>query len=860
MLWRFSTTEKAMAKRRSTFLLAASATFAVLLGIGIYAGYQWQAFKREQGIVALDIQGWRLSTEGFFLQHISLTRQTTEERLALDIYGLQLRPETWWRPLPLRSLFIDQLQVDWQLAAPNQPSDDETPLSQPGLRQLQDWLAWIPRQGEVAAFDLNLPCASGTCREQGGLRWQHAGEQPLPATVNLQLRHDSHNLTLLANAYEEGLDTHIGLQLQFDDQQRLSLLNRFTPQVGTALWSGSLAMSELPEAPWLLDWLSAWLDYQPPTFPELPEQMRLGAAWSLQLETASLLRAWKTLEGDLKLSAHLPSPWPVPSVGPVQGQLDLTARAGQGMWLPTELTADLHLEPIADLLAVLPPSLRPNKFELVATPGPAQDNTSILPLQIQLRAGGPVSGTMQAQLLLDTAAPFGLAIERGRLQLQGRHLPELGAKGLTADLHFNGQASPQAASISLSEGSTITLDSLASGPDLSLERLSVGLAGVNIEANLADNQLSSTGAPLIEAGLLRQPSLRPQGWRWQPSLNGDQQGVALEGPLTNDAGLSLALALRHCWSENRSRIDARLAELFLRAGNPLAATLADWPQTLELTTGRVQAQGRVELLGNNPPSVTATLTAKGLGGIFDRAEISGLDAELKLGLQRNRLRLEIPELKVQQANPGFSFGPLLLRGEYNADIQQLQQGRLDWATAEAQVMGGKLWLNPGSADLGADEQRLNAHLRGLQLPALFEAYPAEGLSGTGVIDGELQAQRSKQGLSIEQGTLQAREPGVLRFRSAKIQALGQSNQAMRLVAEALDDFHYDLLTSQVRYATDGTLNLGLRLHGHNPALEGGRPVNLSVNLEEDIPALLTSLQLSDRVSETIQRRVHERLR
>ncbi|OYW95654.1 MAG: hypothetical protein B7Z23_02160, partial [Pseudomonadales bacterium 32-61-5] len=248
-------------------------------------------------------------------------------------------------------------------------------------------------------------------------------------------------------------------------------------------------------------------------------------------------------------------------------------------------------------------------------------------------------------------------------------------------------------------------------------------------------------------------------------------------------------------------------------------------------------------------------------GIFDRTEISGLDSELKLNLQRNQLRLEIAELKVQQANPGFSFGPVQLRGDYTADIQQLQRGRLNWSTAEIQVMGGRLWLAPGTADLAASEQRLSAQLRGLQLPLLLEAYPTEGLSGSGVIDGELQLQRSQQGLSIEQGSLLAREPGgTLRFRSAKIQALGQSNPAMRLVAEALDDFHYDLLSSNVRYATDGTLNLGLRLHGRNPALEGGRPINLSVNLEEDIPALLTSLQLSDRVSETIQRRVQERLR
>ena len=164
-------------------------------------------------------------------------------------------------------------------------------------------------------------------------------------------------------------------------------------------------------------------------------------------------------------------------------------------------------------------------------------------------------------------------------------------------------------------------------------------------------------------------------------------------------------------------------------------------------------------------------------------------------------------------------------------------------------------------DLAAASQRVDAHLRGLQLPLLLEAYPTEGLSGTGVIDGELQVQRSDAGISIEKGSLKAREPGgALQFRSAKIQALGQANPAMRLVTEALDDFHYALLASDVHYSADGKLDLGLRLQGRNPALEGGRPINFSINLQEDIPALLTSLQLSDRVSETIQRRVQERLR
>lgn len=120
-----------MAKRRTTLLLAASISLAIVLGAGLYAGYQWQAFKREQGIAALEIQGWRLSADGLFLQHISLIRQTTEERLTLIVDDLRLSPDTWSRPLPLRSLHINQLQVDWQRAAqPDLPSGDETPPTQ----------------------------------------------------------------------------------------------------------------------------------------------------------------------------------------------------------------------------------------------------------------------------------------------------------------------------------------------------------------------------------------------------------------------------------------------------------------------------------------------------------------------------------------------------------------------------------------------------------------------------------------------------------------------------------------------------------------------------------------------------------
>lgn len=840
----------------------------LVLGIGVYGEYRWQQFKREHGIVAFELNGVHLSAGGIAVRRIVLIReQIADERLRLSIDGLQILLDTWWRPLPPEALRIDHLQADWQHASEaNENLEEEESLALPDRQQLERWAAWIPRSGHIASLSLSLPCASGTCREVGELKWRHAGEQALPIEATINLRRNAHRLALQLHAHETDATTHVDLELQLDDEPRLTMQNQLIADAGATLWHGTLAMSELPEAPWLLEWLGEWLDYEPPPLPGLPEQMRLGAGWALRIDSLDLMGGWQTLDGELRLSANIPAPWPVAGLGQLQGRLDLSAKADQGAWVPTDLAADMQLQPAATLFATLPAQLRPSGISVQITPGVRREAAATLPLKVMLATRGSSALTLDSEVVLETTAPYTLAFEQARVRLQSPALavPNLAIKGLNAELRLSGHADQDAAFVRLGEGSRVSLDSLASGTEITAEKLQMDLPGIEMKTDLVEwdmQQLLLDGQVAIQVAQLRQPSLRPQGWHWKGKLNADRERLTLDGPLGNDVGLTLPLTLERSWSNGTMQLSAKLPELFLRAGNPFAATLADWPQVLELNTGRLQGQARLDLPASGPLAATATLAAKGIGGIYDRTELGGLDANLSLTLARNQLRLDIPDLTLQQVNPGFTFGPLRFNGEYAAPLDHLVHGRLAWSTAEIHMLGGRLWLDPGAVDLAANKQQLTAHLRGLRLPLLLEAYPAEGLSGTGTIDGELQLQRSEAGMSIERGSLKAREPGgTLQFRSAKIQALGQSNPAMRLVTEALDDFHYDLLTSDVQYSTDGKLNLGLKLHGRNPALKGGRPINFAINLEEDIPALLTSLQLSDRVSETIQRRVQERLR
>lgn len=856
-----------MIRRRNVWLFVLCLAL-LLAAFGGYGLYRWQQFKQAQGIVALELRNFSLAQRGLGIGAIRLRRRDADGgELTAEIRGLSLALSSLTRPLPPRSLQIEHL--DLELLPPSASRDEQAEAALPSAEQLRSWLAWLPERIGIDSLALSAPCAAGICRKQGSFALQTkrnpSSADDLQAQLHLQLERHPNQLGINATVRRDAAGIHLDSQLTANRQPRLSLQGSLEAAGETDRLSGSLALNGLPEAPWLLDWLGDWVAHQAPELPELPEQVRLGASWALRLPSGWLERRdWRIAVGELRLSAEAPTPWPLFDWGRLQGRLDLAAHAEAGSWAPSSLVADLELQPASELLAALPAPLRSERIRLQIEPGAAAD-ASTLPLRVRATSDGPLRLTLDSQLQAATRPPLALHIAEARLQLQAARLDLAGwqLRTLAGDLRLSGDADQQSVRLAFAKGSQLSLARLGGVAQLTLDDLSVDPGGHTLAAAFTPEQpttLSASGPLALRAGRLTHPSVRPQGWRWSGQAKFSSGTLTLDGALRNDADLQLTTQLRHD-PAGALRIAATLPEIFLRAGNPLAATLADWPALLELTTGRLQAQGTLDLAPNGAPRAKANLVARSLGGIFDRTELSDLDARLALALERDRLRLDVDEASLQQANSGLVFGPLRFRGDYQADLARLGDGRLAWQTAETQVLGGRFWLEPGALVLDGSEQSFSAHLRGLQLPLLLQAYPSEGLAGTGVIDGDLRLRHGPQGFSVDQGNLAARPPGgALQFRSPQIQALGQSNPAMRLVTEALDDFHYDLLTSDVRYASDGTLLLGLRLHGRNPALEGGRPINFSINLEEDIPALLTSLQLSDRVSETIQRRVQERLR
>lgn len=846
-----------MAGRRNW--LRVTVVLAITLSVlALCAWYAWGRFLDAQGISHLEWQGLHPSFGGLALTHLELERQDAQgSRLRLEAEGIAL---DWSRDegLHLERLDVRRLALDWQPS-----SAVATTTSAPFDSQSLDWL---PRYTRIDELTAELPCAQGRCMLQGALALTHAGPRLLPARLEAELqRTPEQRLRVSINLEGTPDSPSLDVRLLVGEAERLSLRSVLESGAEGRTWSGQLLLPALPEAPWLLEWLNEWVALPKKDLPAPPDALRLAADWQLRLPDGPLAPALLIdAEGQANLSAHLLVPWPLPGVGQIQGDLSATVHAGERRWYPDNLDADLQLSALSgDWLAAIPEALRPETLRLQARSAAASDADALLPLDIDLRTNGPLVLTAKGALNLATRPPWQVQFDSTRIGAKVTRLSFDGIelRSLQTELLVSGQIDGQQLKLTLGESSRIAVGSVAE-PNLRLERLDGELAGLRVEGDFSAQPLTwhIQGPLRLKAQRLEQEYLHAQGWQWQGEIDASQAGQRLEGVLLNDRGLSLNLTGRQA-SGAPLVLDAELPEIFLRAGNPLAKTLADWPALLDLNSGRLSARTKLRLPGGSAPEADLNLTLKGLAGIYDRTEISGLDGSLRLQVRQQRLHIDIPELNLRQANPGVPIGPLRGQGHYVAALAKPLEGKLDWQRAETGFLGGRVWLEPGSLDLAQPGARLPLKLQGLQLEQLFKAYPAEDLAGTGTLDGQLPLLIGPDGIRIEQGSLAAREPGGrLQLRSERIKALGRSNPAMQLVADALDDFHYSVLASGVSYDEQGRLRLALRLEGHNPALQEGRPIHFNVNLEENIPALLTSLQLTDRVSETIKQRVQESLR
>lgn len=467
------------------------------------------------------------------------------------------------------------------------------------------------------------------------------------------------------------------------------------------------------------------------------------------------------------------------------------------------------------------------------------------------------------------AGAWSLVVEQGKV---GMALPDIRAggwevTGSVANVLPSITASVKSAVVEFSPPSLVLTDRLAyTGAEqaLVLRDLRTDLSDVTLTLDYGaggdwSEWVAVQGKVKIDATRIEHPLLVPQAWSFQGSVNGRLADLRIQGVLVSGSGAKADLDIQlDAGAAVSISIDSTInGPKGVRA---LAEAITVWPKLLTVDQGSAEVSAQLRLRPEDGLRLEGHLRLNGVSGVFNRTAFAGITGGLLASLEGDRMTAGLRELTVDQVNPGIAVNRVRLAADYTASVAEPGKGRLEVQEATARLLEGALRIPQGTYRLEHGLGQLPVEVKNLSLARLMEVYPAEGLEGSGLLSGRIPISLGDNGIQVAQGRLSAEAPGGrLQLPADRLQGMLGSNQATDLVVQALQNFHYSVLSSTVDYDETGKLTLGLRLEGKNPELRGGQPVILNVNLEDDIPALLTSLQLSGRVNEAVTERVRKLL-
>ena len=187
------------------------------------------------------------------------------------------------------------------------------------------------------------------------------------------------------------------------------------------------------------------------------------------------------------------------------------------------------------------------------------------------------------------------------------------------------------------------------------------------------------------------------------------------------------------------------------------------------------------------------------------------------------------------------------------------QYRYDSLTGELQIddfttalLGGSLSIAALQYDPTETRQQVDIVLAEMNVESIVDLAAYSGVYADGLVSGYLPFIVTGDYITIEKGLVGAVNPGGnIRYTPAGSQP--SSNQSLLLVNQALSNYQYQTMNTEVFYDEEGELLLALQLRGYNPDMNNGQAINLNVNITDNIPSLLKSLQASRIITDELER-------
>jgi hypothetical protein len=251
--------------------------------------------------------------------------------------------------------------------------------------------------------------------------------------------------------------------------------------------------------------------------------------------------------------------------------------------------------------------------------------------------------------------------------------------------------------------------------------------------------------------------------------------------------------------------------------------------------------------------------------------VSGELALEDLSLERSGTRIEGLSGRIRFAGPDpwrtpgiqtVRFGLLDLVGALrDGTIRFAARGsEVHLDSFEAGWAGGRI-ATRGRFDPVNQNGGLTVEVTRIDLELLLKELDIADLTGTGHLSGAVPVVLAEGSLRVSAALAASAEGGVIHWQPAAGAAkrFGLAGD-LALVADALEDYHYEELMIGLQGDLAGDVVMRLGLKGSNPAYEGGRPVHLNLEVEMNVPATLLASSAVSRMPEALERKLRERVR
>ena len=338
-------------------------------------------------------------------------------------------------------------------------------------------------------------------------------------------------------------------------------------------------------------------------------------------------------------------------------------------------------------------------------------------------------------------------------------------------------------------------------------------------------------------------------------LNGSLQlsgsGLRAAARLAVGELANVDVELLHRFDDGTGFADIEIPEFRFDNENPLSALLSVELPEGDVIDGTVAGAGSVNWSGGDfRGGMLARL--KDLSGYFEETAFLDLDTDVEIELTPEfGLRNAAPlEAALSRIDPGLPLEDL--RWDYSFDsASQI----LDVRQFQAALLDGLISVPSLRLESGRPLPDLNLILTDVDLAAVTGLANYDDLAVTGRVSGYLPIRIEPDGVRIEYGLIGALQPGgTIRYMPEQPAA----DPRMQTVNELLSNYHFETLNSYVQLDESGDLRLQVEITGTNPSANPGQPINLNMNIVDNIPELLRSLRAGREISQILADQLNQR--